>query len=463
MSDDVEDRIRRKSQELMDLMTLREEQGGFTPKATLARTPPQGFSTPLSTIVGTEEDRLPLAGEKRALGSPEEVQEVLRRRFAATRGGRADVPPMGGLLTRQADPGPASPEPEAIIAAGSGLEDPLAVAPTEQLAGLATGSTRGIMEAVRGKTSKLNKDEIATIGAHTERLGAVITHLIMRLVAAERAAERAAAGQAAMRASTGFAPVAPSAVPITFADALRLGKGSAPVPIPRPAGPSVAIYPAEGHREELRTADDTRRLLRTAVKPQELGIQIAALRKVGNAGIVVETTSAAAAEKLKRAVPDSLRAADPVARRPLIALTGLDRGTTVEGLITDIKEQNLMDQQDWTLEKLGAQLKVLYKRTGTTGERNWRAGRGPAKSGQRGSGRADHLRGGGKGAAQCGAADASDGRANGAASTHRPLGHRPAGDDGGGCGRHRRTEPEGGPYLDAGASGQGAVRPRKAE
>ncbi|KAH9628484.1 hypothetical protein HF086_015759 [Spodoptera exigua] len=321
----------------------------FTPKATLARTPPQGFSTPLSTIVGAQEDRWPLVGEKRALCSPEEMQEVLRRRFAATRGGRADVPPMGGLLSRQADPGLLSPEPEAMIAAGSGLEDPLAVAPTEQLAGLATGSTRGIMEAVSGKTSKLNKDEIATIGAHTERLGAVITHLIMRLVAAERAAERAVARQAVMKVSTGSAPVAPSAVLITFADALRLGKGSAPVPIPRPAGHMEAICRPYG----------------------ELGGPAEGARRRGNAGDAGPTGSKCVrfpALKLRGLIFATITyAAEPAERRPLIALSGIDLQASTEEVVADIVEQNLREDPTWMRERVAKELCVHGKRKEGTG------------------------------------------------------------------------------------------------
>ncbi|KAF9799372.1 hypothetical protein SFRURICE_019315 [Spodoptera frugiperda] len=186
-----------KSAELQALLDLQEV--GFTPRSALARTPPQGFSTPLGTMEYAE-GRVAAAAAaaaagatagKRGLSSPEEVQEAVRRRIAAVRVGRKEVPPMGGIQLRAArSPSPPCSEQGAEEGAPTekwvGPADPVTSAPVEQLAGLATASTKGIMEAVRGKTSKLNKDEIAAIGAHTERLGAVVTHLLLRLASAER-------------------------------------------------------------------------------------------------------------------------------------------------------------------------------------------------------------------------------------------------------------------------------------
>ncbi|KAJ8712621.1 hypothetical protein PYW07_005463 [Mythimna separata] len=219
------------------------------------------------------------------------------------------------------------------------------------------------MDAVRAKTSKLNKDEIAAIGAHTVRLGAVIMQLSLRVAAAEqRAAIAEERSQAGGTQSDQLLAASTSAPPRSFANALKLGRGQEPVPIVRPPGPSVVIYPAEGQREALKTADDTRRVLLDAVRPGQLGLQIAGVRRVGNAGVVVQTTSAAAADTLRRAVPPTLRTVEPTERCPLIALTGIDKEATMEAVIRDLKEQNLHESDEWTTERLGRELRLVFRR-----------------------------------------------------------------------------------------------------
>ncbi|PZC73932.1 hypothetical protein B5X24_HaOG208504 [Helicoverpa armigera] len=143
---------------------------------------------------------------------------------------------------------------------------------------------------------------MAAMGVHTERLLAVVTHLTLRQAAAEKAA-------------LCKQPAVVTPARTTFANALRLGSKTAPVPIVPPSGPAVAIYPAEDQRETLKTAD---------INSAQLGVQIHSVRKIGNAGLLVSTTSPAAAAALKSAVPATLRAAEPAVREPLVALTSLD-------------------------------------------------------------------------------------------------------------------------------------------
>ncbi|PZC73931.1 hypothetical protein B5X24_HaOG208503 [Helicoverpa armigera] len=280
----IEAEMERKAEELQALSELRRA-GGFAPRTSLARTPPQGFATPMSEhlldqpISSPSDELFPQPGDKRSamLTSPEDVQAAVRRRVNERKVARDGMPPIGGLLSRPASPAATPRQPQAQV-------DQLADAPLEQLAGMATASTQGIMEAVRSKSSKLNKDEMAAIGVHTERLLAVVTHLTLRLATAERAAQRLPVAE----------PAAPT--PLSFANALRLGKTTAPVPIVPPPGPAVAIYPAEDQRGVIKTADDTRRTLLDAVHPGRLGLQIAGVRKVSNTGVIIHTASAAAAD-----------------------------------------------------------------------------------------------------------------------------------------------------------------------
>uniref|UniRef100_A0A2A4J916 Uncharacterized protein n=1 Tax=Heliothis virescens TaxID=7102 RepID=A0A2A4J916_HELVI len=150
------------------LQELQREGGGLSSHDTL-RTQ---VLTPEAAIT------LPSAGEKRLLISPEEVQEAVRRRIQ-TAGRRKEIPPVRGLLQ--------GPTPTPAVRQGPAA--PIMTWPAPRLSALPgwpPQATHGIMEAVRSRTSKLNKEEIATIGSHTERLSAVVTHLALRLAAAER-------------------------------------------------------------------------------------------------------------------------------------------------------------------------------------------------------------------------------------------------------------------------------------
>ena len=121
--------------------------------------------------------------EKRPLTSPEQVEDQAKRRQLAA----------------------ADPVAEAV-ATGSNTAipvDPLTEAPLEGVLGHATYHTKSIMEAVRSKTSKLNTEEIASIGANTERLTAIVGLLVARLAATESKLEEAQRGAPV---SAGFVP-----------------------------------------------------------------------------------------------------------------------------------------------------------------------------------------------------------------------------------------------------------------
>lgn len=60
----------------------------------------------------------------------------------------------------------------------------------------------------------------------------------------------------------------------------------------------------------FKTAEDTKALLKKTISPSALGIQVLLVRQVGNAGVVVQTTSAKAAAKITGTLPTTV----PVAR-----------------------------------------------------------------------------------------------------------------------------------------------------
>ncbi|CAB3252397.1 unnamed protein product [Arctia plantaginis] len=369
----LEEQISAREEEMKVLEEMSAE-AGFRPRQSLQRTPPSHFGH--SSPQQDQQLTAATASGKRPLASPQEVQEAVRRRIQAAR--RPAVPPVGGILSAPIPTQPTSPECSSEPGTLSGAERTvqgatqgiavseqgpvdvdLADVPAQRLAGMATAATKGIMEAVRSKTSRLNKDEVAAIGAHTERLSAVIAHLAIRLAAAEAASSSTVGSSLETRTSGSDAK---RTGVVSYSDALKLSKGAAPMPIPKRLGPAVVIYPSEESREEVKTAEDTKRLLRSAVDPSKLGVQIAGVRKVGNAGVVVQTTSREAAEVLKKAMPQSLRVGEPRERRPLVALSGMETGLPFDAVLSKLKEQNLEEEAQWPLEKLKAEMKLLFTR-----------------------------------------------------------------------------------------------------
>ncbi|XP_072943137.1 uncharacterized protein [Epargyreus clarus] len=153
-----------------------------------------------------------------------------------------------------------------------------------------------------------------------------------------------------------------------YARALKLSKGAAPVPIPSSGTAVVAFYPAEAEVEKLKTAEETKAELKTAVDPKQLGIEVQQVRKVGNAGVVVRTSTAEDARKLKEAAPKTLRVTEPARRQPYVALRNLENDTKSEDIGQSIAEQaNRRGHQEWTAERVKKEMKVAFKKGRPTG------------------------------------------------------------------------------------------------
>ena len=100
--------------------------------------------------------------------------------------------------------------------------------------------------------------------------------------------------------------------------------------------------------------------------PAIRGIQVQGVRKVGNAGEVVQTASAEAARQLKAAAPSTLRVMDPKMRRPLVAIRNLRTDPKEEQLIEDLHKVNLAEHPDWPKAKLLDQFKKGRRDAGRT-------------------------------------------------------------------------------------------------
>ncbi|KAJ2937437.1 hypothetical protein O0L34_g18628 [Tuta absoluta] len=211
----------------------------------------------------------------------------------------------------------------------------------------------GITRNIKSTSSKLNKAEIAEIACLTQEMTALFMALALRLKDAEHRADKAeaelAAAQEKARAHEIMVPAqvpAPAqlqgpSVP-SFASILRMS-GQASRPIPQQPGMSVAIYPAENN-DTIKTAEETKAHLKASVNPRELGVQVSRLRKVGNGGVLLQTTSAESVERLKRALPSTLRVSEPKERAPLVAIINVegdigDNATFLETLIAQNFEE----------------------------------------------------------------------------------------------------------------------------
>lgn len=386
-----------------------DERAPFRPSGTTARTPPSGFSKSQGGVRGA-------GGGKRPLDSPDSGGECSRQRMGssppiggspATATGPARSPPSlrppvqlplsravegdGRSALSASWPSVAEVSPSSggtartVSSCNVGGESPMEVeaatreeraasvktrADTEELYGEIRFAVEGIMQATKSTTSKLNKADMGKISAHGRRILGVMGMLAIRLAEAETRAcraEVAAAGIGSVTPVTGVTAAAPGGrVPVEarvdYSAVLRTGLGDGRRAKPPNMGPVLAVYPSAESADRIKTAELTRAELRSSVNPSTLGVQVSSLRKVGNAGVMLQTTSKAAAEKLRKAVPASLRVTEPRRRRPLVALPFLEREYAVEELCDLLKSQNFCDDANWSKERLMGDVKIAFMR-----------------------------------------------------------------------------------------------------
>ncbi|CAH0404362.1 unnamed protein product [Chilo suppressalis] len=129
--------------------------------------------------------------------------------------------------------------------------------------------------------------------------------------------------------------------------------------IPPIGGPTVIFYPAD---DSLKSSEDTKRTLQSAIKPGSEGIRIQSVRMVGKSRVVVRTANLEAAQNLKAAAPSSLKAADPKTRLPRIVLRFLRSDISEEVFLDDLQKLNLSDDPEWSPEKVKESCKVALKK-----------------------------------------------------------------------------------------------------
>ncbi|CAK1602621.1 unnamed protein product [Parnassius mnemosyne] len=356
----IEDELARKQAELEELEQMRRE-AGFTPRSSLRRTPPQGFSTPPVPY------SIPAAAStsmaKRPLTSPEDVQETVRRRVAEK---RSAIPPVSGILSRPiSDPssGSDNPTPSTSTDSSSGISTLDKVALMEKV----HAALKGIA-TVANASNKLNLADKTTIGSLSQDILAYVATLEIRLGEKEQEVTACKLKCAQLELSVAQTqtlsappfPYAASSVPSadSYAARLKLPKGKPPLCV-QSKGPAVIVYP---NNDSIKSSDDTKTELQKAVQPGTQGIKIHSVRKVGNSGIVVQTATIEAAQKLKAAVPPSLKVSDPKSRRPLVAVRNLRSDPPATEFIEDLYRINLSDDPDWPRDKFGESCRVAFKK-----------------------------------------------------------------------------------------------------
>ncbi|CAG4957519.1 unnamed protein product [Parnassius apollo] len=151
----------------------------------------------------------------------------------------------------------------------------------------------------------------------------------------------------------------------SYASRLKLPKGKPPLCV-QSKGPAVIVYP---NNEAIKSSDETKTELQKAVQPGTQGIKIHSVRKVGNSGIVVQTATVEAAQKLKAAVPPSLKVSDPKSRRPLVAARNLRSDPPATDFLEDLYRINLSDDPDWPKDKFNESCRVAFKKGRRNGPR----------------------------------------------------------------------------------------------
>ncbi|GBP24848.1 hypothetical protein EVAR_14181_1 [Eumeta japonica] len=275
-----------------------QEKAIFTPRQSNCRTPPSRVSV-------VEEMPTTLATGKRSRESPGETQPPTR-------------PPRDTERS----------ETQAEV----DVERSLRSADKEELIERVHSAVKSIFGVVTSPGSKLNKTDTNSLASHGQDILAVVAALNLYLAEAELATVSAkfeAARAVAVCGEQG--PAQPAAR--SYASALKLpGPARASAEAKRPAGsPVLAFYPVAEQAEIIITAEETKKLLKSAMDPTSMQVQVT------------------------KAVTPTLRVTEPRSRRPLVALRNLSEDPSGEAVISGLFEQNLrIKHPDWTIERLRA-------------------------------------------------------------------------------------------------------------
>ncbi|CAH2083501.1 unnamed protein product [Euphydryas editha] len=205
--------------------------------------------------------------------------------------------------------------------------------PRELLAA-ANKAARNIGDNIKHPTAKLNKGDSANVNRELTYISEVVSHMALALSESERSVDTSKARVVILQSCleeektrssiSGIkAEQVAAAIAATANSTISGKKQTYAEKLMAQTGPVVAVYPSE-KGAALKTADDTKSALKTSVAPAALNIKVDKVRRLAGAGVLVQTKTREDLEKLKLAIPPTLRASEPKRRQPLVALRNLE-------------------------------------------------------------------------------------------------------------------------------------------
>ncbi|GBP97326.1 Uncharacterized 50 kDa protein in type I retrotransposable element R1DM [Eumeta japonica] len=212
-------------------------------------------------------------------------------------------------------------------------ESALKMASKAELLGRAHEAVRAIFGIVAGPGSKINKADTNSVASHGHDILAMVAALNLRLAEAELAV--ASAKLEAAKAISAGVVQAPATTTRSYAATLKLPGPERAVPERKKpsSGPVLAIYLVAEQSEVIKSAEETKKVLKSAMDPTSMQVKYR-------------------------------RVTEPRSRKPLVALRNLSGDPSGEVVIMALYEQNMrIKYPDSSLDRLKKSCRVAFKKS----------------------------------------------------------------------------------------------------
>ncbi|XP_028177601.1 uncharacterized protein LOC114365286 [Ostrinia furnacalis] len=145
---------------------------------------------------------------------------------------------------------------------------------------------------------------------------------------------------------------------VSFADVVRTSKSTIARP---PSTSSIAVYPAS----KDKTSEETKELIQSIIKPNELKLHIRGMRKTRGGGIIISAEGKNDLEKLRKSEllkTSGLKVEESTKRKPKVILLGVPTNTTDKDVFQCLYEQNIAGKyQHMDHSKFSSSIKLSHK------------------------------------------------------------------------------------------------------
>ncbi|XP_028179233.1 uncharacterized protein LOC114366536 [Ostrinia furnacalis] len=145
---------------------------------------------------------------------------------------------------------------------------------------------------------------------------------------------------------------------ISFADVVRTSKSTIARP---PSTSSIAVYPAG----KDKTSEETKELIQSIIKPDELKLHIRGMRKTRGGGIIISAEGKNDLEKLRKSEllkTSGLKVEESTKRKPKVILLGVPTNTSDKDVFQCLYEQNIAGKyQHMDHSKFSSSIKLSHK------------------------------------------------------------------------------------------------------